>query len=139
MSRMILRSPHDWLIVGLVAAAAFIYFTAGAAVLALIADTSPNQTLLATVMHFVLALVIAAAMLGMERRRPSPSVDSAVLDGIQVAAVIIIANNLTGVTETGARLAARSALILIGLPLLTVLTHLLAQRIRARTAHDGSG
>lgn len=132
MSRTILRSSQDWLVVALMAAATFAYFTAGSGILNAMSSGPGSRTAASVVARLVLAIIIAAVMVVSERRRQSPSVDAALLDGIQVAAVVIITNNLFGTADAGAQLAARTALVLVGLPLIAVLTHLLARRVGAR-------
>jgi|SRR5688572_13022889 len=124
------RSSRGLFIVLLTGMAAFIYFTAGSKLLAVLGD-SGSSPVWSMAVRLVLALIVATVMLVIERRRATPSVNAALADGIQVAAVVIVANNLTGATDTGARLAVRSAIVLIGLPLLAVLTHLLSRRIGA--------
>lgn len=134
MTQTILKSSKDWLVVGIVATAAFGYFTAGAVLLSRISDGIGPQTGGALLVRGALAIVVAAAMLVSERRKEHPSIDAATRDGILIAAIVIIVDNLGGVSEGGAVLGIRTALILIGLPLLAILTHLLARPSRGQPA-----
>lgn len=125
VSRINLKSSRDWLVVGLVATAGMVFFTVGLIGLARITDQAPPTSPATVGTRIAVSIVVAALMLIVERRRHQPSVDAAIVDGIQVAAVVIVAGNLTGTPDAGVPLALRSALVLLGLPLLEVLTHVL--------------
>lgn len=125
MSSPNLKSPRDWRIVGLVAIAGLVFFTAGLIGRAWITDQAPPTSPATVGIRIAVSILVAAFMLIVERRRRQPSVDAAVVDGIQIAAVVIVAGNLSGTTDAGVPLALRSALVLLGLPLLEVLTHML--------------
>jgi hypothetical protein len=129
MTRQGLRI-RDGLSVLFVAALTFSYFVAASLVLGRMgAETSP-LTAASLLVRFILAVFVATVMLASERRRPNPTLDAALGEGIVVAVVVIVTNNLFGITEVGWRLAARTGLMLVGLPLLTSLTHLLDRRKR---------
>ena len=135
MSTSTLRSQRDLLVVAFVGVVGFVVFSIGDALTAVVGDAAaPRATTLA--IRVILAFVIAAIMLVIERRRERPSINAATIDGIQIAAVVIIVTNLGGATESGSRLALRTALVLIGMPLLTVLTHIVAQRIAPNAPPD---
>ena len=138
MPRTFMQSPRNWLQIGLVAAVGFVFFSIGLIVLALVTSQPPDYSPSTLGTRLVVSIVVAATMTIVERRRHTPSVDAAIVDGLQVAAVVIVAGNLTGTTDFGLTLAMRSAMLLTGLPLLEVLTHVLVRDSTAARPERGS-
>ena len=128
MSTNTLRSTRDWIAVVLVAAVAFLLFTIGESLMAMLNGATALRPA-NSVLRFSLAFLVATVMFVIEKRRERPSVDAATADGLQVAVVVVLTLNLGGVTDAGAKLAARTALVLLVMPLLTVLTHVVARRL----------
>ena len=123
------RGRSDALTMLLVSAACFAYFSVGMIMLARL-TSAPPPTTLSLFARGVVALVVGIALVMWERRRTNPSVDSAIRDGLLIALVVVATNSLFGGGDPGLQLAIRTALVLVGLPLLAVLTHLLSRRAR---------
>ena len=62
-----------------------------------------------------------------ERRRLARRLDAAVLDGLQIAAIVIVVSNLSGSGDGGLALALRSATVLVAVPAMAAATHLMAR------------
>lgn len=122
------RAQYDWLVVAIVAVVAFVYFTAGSRLLDWLSGSLDGWSVAELTVRLVLAVIVAAVLLITERRRVAPSIDAATRDGLVVAAIVIVTNNLFGTPDAGRELAVRTGMVLLGLPLLAVLTHLLSRR-----------
>ena len=135
MRQSVWMVPATWLDVAMVAVAAAAYFTGGTALLARIAGEPASIDAAAVAWRAALATVVAAALRASESRRGAvASTFAAVHEGIVVAVIVIVVDILFAPTASGSVLAARAALLLLGLPALAALTHWLARRGRAHSA-----
>jgi hypothetical protein len=126
----------DGFVVFVVAFAALLYFTVGSILVARLTRERVDLSFISGMARFALAFVVALLLFIGERRRQVPTIDAATREGLAAAVVIVVTESLFSVTPELA-LGWRTAIILIGLPLLSVLTHVLARRVRLAT-HSGS-
>ena len=125
MSTGLLQSSRDWLVIATVSAATFLAY----ATIAAFTEGRDWMNGSAGIMgaRAVLSVLLAFVLLVIERRRPAPSFEAAVWEGLRVAVIIIIVDNLGGPTGSSAQIAVRTAFVLVALPLLGVLTHFLSR------------
>lgn len=121
----------------LVSAASFAYFSVGMIMLGRL-TSAPPPTTLSLLARGVVAVVVGIALVMWEHRRTNPSVDSAIRDGLLIALLVVATNSLFGGGHPGLPLAIRTALVLVGLPLLAVLAHRLSRRSRYGTSTGAS-
>ena len=119
-------------IVALAGVAVFVFFTAVSLISDRFSDLPVAVSPVTLLLRLGLSLVLAGLMLAIERRRTQASIEQAVRDGARVAVIIVLADNLGGPQGTASSIALRTLLLLAGLPLLTVLIHVLAR-------HRGTG
>lgn len=105
----------------------FTCFIAGSLALARFAGLPTTWSVPSLTVRAVVALVVAALMLVSERRRLDRSFNSAAIDGLQIAAIVIVASNLSGSGDSGIALALRSATVLVAVPAMAVATYLMAR------------
>lgn len=95
-------------------------------------NTGSDWTILG--LRFIASLIMASAMLGIERRREATSPIGVVADGFLIAVIIVIASNVSASEAYVAQLPARTVTTLIGIPLLLLLTHFLVRRATSGNA-----
>lgn len=115
-------TTRDWITVGIVSVAAFAYFTLGGFLLATLGDERQTD-LMQLLVRFITCGILASVMLVLDRRRNGGRWE-AVMEGTQTAVLVIVVTNLTSWNDSEAMLAIRTALMLVGLPALSLLTFL---------------
>lgn len=130
MTRFSPPAARDWASIAIIGVATFLCFSAGRLLIGRVDDSAAVDWPAVIGMRLLLSVALGAILVALERRRDRPTMELAIREGLLVAAIIIIVDNLGGPDGSSRAIALRTATMLVGLPLMGVLTHLVVPRIR---------